>query len=571
MFRKSFKLKIILPPIIIIAILIVVLSLFCLQNLLSLSDLLIDEKFTANANSLERYLEDSMANSRAAVISLASNPDVVKAVRERDREEMLRIFTPIFDLYRINFYTILDIEGNVLLRVHEPENFGDSLAYQQNIQDAIGGKVSTYFEEGTVVRVSVRTGSPVYDTDGTLIGVLSSGVRFDTEEALSELKKRLNADVAIFLGDTIIPTGIIEMDWESVADQTLAPEVIETVIEGKNEYRGNSAIFGETYASFYKPLLDAQDKAFATIFFGMPLTKLMEESNKLILNGLIIGIIALLISIALLSLIISSISKPIGILADKMNDFANGDINIDIATRREDEIGRLNMSLYKSVDIIQKLLGEIKSIIAEQAKGNVDYHFNSDSFSGIYKQLADDILELSNFSMKDHLTEIPNRRSFDSRLELAWNWAKREKSSISLLMMDIDEFKNYNDNFGHQQGDMALQTVASALKHLIRRSSDFYARWGGEEFIILLSDTNETGAVDVAENIRSEIERTIIPCSNTKAERVTVSIGVCSQIPTYQTSIDRFIFATDSALYQAKGKGRNCCVFSTNEIFDNHP
>jgi len=560
MFRKSFRLKIILPPVIVIVILIVVLSFFSLQNLLSFSDLLIDEKFTANVNSLDRYLEDSKANSRAAVISLASNPDVIRAVRERDRDEILRIFTPLFDLYRINFYTILDNEGTVLVRVHEPDNYGDSLAYQQNIKDAIDGKVSTYFEEGTAVKVSVRTGAPVYDTDGALIGILSSGVRFDSEEAIAELKKHLNSDVAIFLGDTMIPTAMNEDIVETAAGQRLSPEIIEAVIDGKHEYRGNSVFLGETYASFYKPLLDAQDEAFATIFLGMPLTKLMAESNKLIWSELTIGLIALLVSIALLSLIISSITKPISMLADKMNDFANGDIDIDIATRREDEIGRLNLSLYKSVDTIQKLLGEIRSIIAEQAKGNVDYHFESESFSGIYRQLADDISELANFSMKDHLTEIPNRRSFDNRLELTWNWAKREKSPLSLMIVDIDKFKNYNDEFGHQQGDVALQTVAGSLKHLIKRSSDYCARWGGEEFIVLLSDTDAAGAIDVAENIRSKIEGTIIPCSDAKAERVTVSIGLCTQIPTSETSIDSLISKTDSALYQAKEKGRNCCM-----------
>ena len=560
MFRKSFKLKIILPPVIVLVVLIVVLSIFCLHSLTTLSDLLIEEKFTANVNSLERYLEDSKANSRAAVISLASNPDVIKAVRERDRDEILHIFTPLFDLYRINFYTILDSDGIVLVRVHEPDNYGDSLAYQQNIQDAINGNVSTYFEEGTVVKVSVRTGAPVYDTDGTLIGILSSGVRFDSEEAIADLKTHLNTDVAIFLGDTIIPTETNKKDGKIITDQTLGPEIARIVIDNKLEYWGASEIFGEKYSSFYKPLLDAQNEVFATIFLGMPLSVQTGELNRLIRNGLIIGLIALIVSIVLLSLIISSISKPISILADNMNDFANGDIHIDILTRRKDEIGRLNMSLNKSAGITQQLLGEIRTLITEQEKGNIEYHFNAECFPGIYRQLADDISELANFSVKDHLTGIPNRRSFDNRLKLTWNWATREKLPISLMIMDIDKFKLYNDEFGHLQGDVALQCVANTLKHSIRRSSDFYARWGGEEFIILLSDTDAAGAVKVAENIRSEVEKTNIPCSDARAMRVTVSIGICTQIPLSHTDVDKFIFQTDSALYQAKENGRNCCV-----------
>ena len=564
MFRKSFRGKIILPTVIVLCLLVASHTAFLSARFSEFSDSLVNEKLIANISSLENYLEDSKANSRRAVMSMAQNPDVIRAIRNQDREEILRIFGPLLDLYRINFYTILDCEGIVLVRVHEPDNYGDSLAYQQNIQDAINGKVSTYFEEGSAVKVSVRTGIPVYDTDGSLIGVLSSGVRFDSEYEVAELKKYLNSEVTVFLGNTRIYTTILR-NGQSIAGTTLNPEIAKIVLGDKQEYSGNADILGKTYKAFYKPLLNAQDEAFAVIFLGMPLDKIRSESNSFLLNGIVIGLIALAISITLLSLIISTISRPINILAHNMGDIANGNLHIDITTNSEDEIGYLNQSITKAVGTIQKLLDDVKIMINEHAKGNIDYRFDTESFHGDYRRLADDILELASFGMKDQLTGIPNRRSFDNRLELEWNRAIREKLPISIIMMDIDKFKNYNDKFGHQQGDTALQTTANTIKRLMKRSIDFCARWGGEEFAVLLPDTNSSGAAVVAENIRKEIERTTIPCFNKKGERVTVSIGVCTQIPVSSSNVEWFISLADIALYQSKEKGRNCCSFLTGD------
>ena len=559
MSRNSFRKKIIIPTIIVIILLAAFLTAFLSVRFSAFSDALVEEKLVSNIESLAYYLDDCANRSQAAVISMRQNPDVVKAVKEQNREEILRIFTPLLDLYRINFYTILDREGNVMVRVHEPDNYGDSLAYQQNIQDAIDGEVSTYFEEGTAVKISVRTGAPVYDQDGTLLGVLSSGMRFDTDEEVVVLKKYLNSDVAVYLGDTIIYT-TLQRDGESIAGATLDPETANIVLDGAQEYSSNVEMLGETYKSYYKPLLDAQEKAFAAIWVAMPLTENKKEVNSFIGNGIAIGVIGLVVSVFLLILIISSISKPLTILANNMDDFAAGNPHIDVTADSEDEIGRLNSSLQKSVGTIQKLLNDINLMISEQTKGNIDYRFNTENYYGVYRRLANDVLDLASFGMNDHLTGIPNRRGFDNRLELEWNRAKREKSLIGLMMLDIDKFKDYNDLFGHQQGDVALQCVAKALKRSIIRSCDFCARWGGEEFIVLLPGTDLNGTATVAESIRLEIETAVIPCSDDKGGRVTVSIGGYAMIPTQDSTADELIAKTDSALYLAKEKGRNCCV-----------
>ena len=176
-------------------------------------------------------------------------------------------------------------------------------------------------------------------------------------------------------------------------------------------------------------------------------------------------------------------------------------------------------------------------------------------------QIINQIRTIEKLSMTDQLTGIPNRRSLDKRLHLEWCRAIRDKTPLSILMMDLDKFKNYNDTYGHQQGDAALRAVAKIYSQSLRRRIDFVARWGGEEFALLLPNTPLGGALDVAEKIRRDIENVVIPCQDGSTTRITVSIGVNTQIPTPDSFLEFFIAGGDSALYTAKNEGRNRVAF----------
>jgi diguanylate cyclase (GGDEF)-like protein len=140
---------------------------------------------------------------------------------------------------------------------------------------------------------------------------------------------------------------------------------------------------------------------------------------------------------------------------------------------------------------------------------------------------------------------------------MEWKQAIREQTPISLLMMDIDKFKNINDTYGHQQGDVILQIIAQTFPKIFKRPADFAARWGGEEFIALLPNTKLEGAVDMAEKIRANIEKINIPYNEGVIIKITVSIGVNSLIPVKNSSMNAFISNADKALYAAKEAGRN--------------
>ncbi|MCL2084757.1 MAG: diguanylate cyclase [Oscillospiraceae bacterium] len=164
---------------------------------------------------------------------------------------------------------------------------------------------------------------------------------------------------------------------------------------------------------------------------------------------------------------------------------------------------------------------------------------------------------IERLSMTDQLTDLPNRRCFETRLQTEWRRALRERTPISILVIDVDHFKIYNDTYGHQQGDVALKAVAGAIEQTLKRSGDFSARWGGEEFIALLSNTDLHGALDIAEQIRVSVETLEVPCEDRKASKLTVSIGTNTREYGGESTTDEFISRADMALYEAKKKGRN--------------
>ncbi|MBN1828846.1 MAG: diguanylate cyclase [Deltaproteobacteria bacterium] len=166
--------------------------------------------------------------------------------------------------------------------------------------------------------------------------------------------------------------------------------------------------------------------------------------------------------------------------------------------------------------------------------------------------------ELERLSKEDALTQLANRRTFDALLDLEWRRALRAQLPLSLLMVDIDGFKSFNDTYGHQQGDEALRRIAIAIRQAVKRAGDETARYGGEEFVAVLPSSDEDGAWSVAEAIRETVEAAGIafPDSLTGG-RLTVSVGVATTVPSVEESPSVLIKRADEALYRAKAAGRN--------------
>ena len=189
-------------------------------------------------------------------------------------------------------------------------------------------------------------------------------------------------------------------------------------------------------------------------------------------------------------------------------------------------------------------------------------------------RIVNQMREIHSLSVTDVLTGIGNRRHFNTQLDQEWKRALRQQKPISFLVMDIDHFKKYNDTYGHLQGDIILKSVAGLIKDGVARPTDITARWGGEEFAVILPDTPFSGAMIVAENLRKKIEEASFELAvgdKTLDTHVTISIGVHSLIPEMDgggCTLDKFVSDTDKALYHAKQTGRNkvCAVIDLPEV-----
>lgn len=165
---------------------------------------------------------------------------------------------------------------------------------------------------------------------------------------------------------------------------------------------------------------------------------------------------------------------------------------------------------------------------------------------------------LAELAATDPLTGLANRRTLDTTLDLEWRRAQRSGSPVSLMMIDIDNFKDFNDSHGHQAGDEAIRRVAQVIKSHTRRPADLAARYGGEEFAVILTETGATGTRLLAEKIRAAVEEMEPVIANHK--KLTVSLGTCSRYAKPGDDPQALISTADKALYQAKKGGRNRVV-----------
>ncbi len=201
--------------------------------------------------------------------------------------------------------------------------------------------------------------------------------------------------------------------------------------------------------------------------------------------------------------------------------------------------------------------------------------------SNFTKKLADEVLErtyelkqqndklqyLLKISNTDPLTGIPNRYCWEQVLERDWKKSIRESQPISLIMIDIDFFKLFNDTYGHPEGDICLKKVAQVIQKTLKRPTDLVARYGGEEFVVVLPNTDKSGAMFVAESIRTEVNGLKIIHEASKVDKyITISLGLATTIPSINSHPDELITQADKALYLAKEEGRNCVRYFTPDL-----
>jgi len=232
----------------------------------------------------------------------------------------------------------------------------------------------------------------------------------------------------------------------------------------------------------------------------------------------------------------------------KANDSTH-DIPIIFISGLDEVLDKVKAFEVGGVDYVTKPF-QIKEVLARVQ--------NQITIRQLQKQLQSQNLELQRLVHIDGLTQVANRRRFDGYLTQEWRRHIRDHQCLSLILGDVDYFKNFNDSYGHYEGDVCLQRVAQAISQAARRPGDLVARYGGEEFAIVLANTDLVGAIQVAEAILEEVKNLQIPHNQSCiAPHVTLSMGLSSTVPSVEASYQEFINFTDRSLYEAKTQGRN--------------
>jgi len=195
------------------------------------------------------------------------------------------------------------------------------------------------------------------------------------------------------------------------------------------------------------------------------------------------------------------------------------------------------------------LLQRSKAMLEKEIEENKD----------INNKLAVANFQLKNLALIDELTGIPNRRGFRNYIDIAFDSYVNEDSLLSVIIIDIDFFKNFNDNYGHEEGDKALISVAKQIDSVVKNSMEFFCRWGGEEFIYSVFNLAKEDVIILAETIRLKVCELKIPNEFSKvSDNISVSIGTCTIKITGKDDVSKVINLADKALYLAKNSGRNC-------------
>jgi diguanylate cyclase (GGDEF)-like protein len=275
-----------------------------------------------------------------------------------------------------------------------------------------------------------------------------------------------------------------------------------------------------------------------------------------------LGLAAVVLVIGINSLISRHLARPIIGLSRASQRITQGDFSTQIHPSHIHELSTLAQSFQQMSQEIQQSRHQLedysKSLEQKVSDRTQELQGEIERRAAIEHQLHNANHQLQELAYRDGLTQIANRRRFDEVLHQEWSRLQRDRQPLALILCDVDYFKPYNDSYGHQEGDDCLRAVAAAIASSVRRPSDLATRYGGEEFAVILPNTDRLGAIAVANRIRALLHSLEIPHrASLVSPHVTLSFGIASQIPIDSATPEELLERADKALYEAKRDGRD--------------
>ncbi|MDR1735890.1 MAG: cache domain-containing protein [Oscillospiraceae bacterium] len=394
---SGIKAKILLPAVLIV---LAVAASTLLWNILQFSSFVDDETVkgvdTATDVALNA-LEALKAEAAAVSLGVSRDPLVVAAIEEGNRDALLARALSAQEDSGVEFCTVTDAHGRVIARTHAPEEYGDIVTSQANIRSAIYGEALTAVEEGTAVRLSVRSGTPVFNGRGEVIGVVSVGFRLDTERFVDEIKEIMGCEVTIVLGDERIATTVLGENGVRVTGTRADAHIAETVLAG-NTYSGRVDILGRMAVCRYTPINGSDGRAVGMLFVGQYFDEELKTIGDFVRGGGVITAAMLALATAVLLIVVGHIVKPIRAMTKAASALAVGDTELDIPVNTKDETRTLADAFNSMIENTRRQVQTVEEI----ASGGLSFTLQPRS----EKDLMNRALEKLNATIKAQAAAI---------------------------------------------------------------------------------------------------------------------------------------------------------------------
>lgn len=517
-----------------------------------------------NRSAIERHIWQQIRLFQSVnSIYLGTTAGEVIGIDREDRERLVLKVTE--DFPQRNFY-LLDPQGNRTQQIEEQTRYDArtrpwyKAAIEQN--KPIWSEIYSF---ANMKALGLTAAQPFYNANGDLQGVFATDLslgwidRFLHQLQISPSGQILIMERSGLLVGTSIPQSSFTVNSKTNELQRLkvgdSPnQSIRDIAAYLTENFGNfnqiqssktldTSINGERQFVRVVPYRDPRGLDWLVVAI-VPEKDFVAQIQRNTYITILLCLIALAVAIGLGILISYRITEPILQLSEASRKLKTRDFDGKVAIGGIKELE----TLAESFNQMSEELGTYSRSLEEKVRERTSALEQSNQ-------------QLQNLATIDELTQVGNRRHFNQYLYLEWRRMAREKQPLSLILFDVDNFKRYNDRYGHPAGDTCLQQIAQTTMDLVRRSVDLVARYGGEEFAVILPNTPASGAIHIAERITHAVKGLQIPhASSDVSSYVTVSLGVATLMPDPESSPDLIVTRADRALYQAKQQGRDRIV-----------
>lgn len=378
---------------------------------------------------------------------LSFNSTVIKLVEEKNSDELLNELKIILTNSNVEFVTVTDEKGNVIVRTHEPDKKGDSVINQANVKNAILGKANSQVEGGTQVKLAARSGIPVKDEKGNIIGVISVGYRLDSDSVVDYIKEKYDCDATIFLGDIRISTTLIKDGNRAVG--TKLDDKISKVVLDNNSYSGEADILGSKYDTMYTPILGDNNNVIGILFTGKSKVEGQMVLRSFITSTIVSSLIILLLFGIVVYLYISNtISKPLLRAVGHFGLLAEGNFTMELSEKslkRKDEIGDLAKGIERMRKELTILIKKIMDNSQDMSASSEELFATMEEFTAMEHNIDNGIKNI-NFGIQETSAaseEIcASIEEVDSSINVLTNKAVEGSNNANVTKIRIEEMQD---------------------------------------------------------------------------------------------------------------------------------